>query len=37
MQETLYLLSSTKSAARLAEGIRDYENGKFVEREPIEE
>ena len=37
MQETLYLLSSPKNAERLFQGIREFEEGKAVERDLIEE
>ena len=36
MQETLYLLSSAKNAERLALGIREFEEGKGVQRDMIE-
>lgn len=37
MQETFYLLQSPKNAARLLEGIEEYEKGKSHERKLIEE
>jgi len=37
MQETFYLLRSPKNAARLLEGIKEYENGQGKERGLIEE
>lgn len=37
MQETLYLLSSSKNAKRLYQGLKEYEEGKAVERDLIEE
>lgn len=36
MQETLYLLSSSKNAKRLYEGLKEYEEGKAVERDLFE-
>ena len=36
-QETLYLLSSSKNAERLYQGLKDYEEGKAIERELIDE
>lgn len=36
MQETLYLLGSTKNSERLARGIEEYEQGKGVKRELID-
>ena len=36
MQETLYLLGSAKNAERLALGIREFEEGKGVQRDLIE-
>ena len=36
MQETVYLLSSPKNAARLAKGIEEFESGKGVKRELID-
>ena len=32
MEETIHLLSSPKNAERLAQGIKEYEEGKGVER-----
>ena len=37
MQETFYLLKSPKNAARLLEGIQEYEQGKTQEKNLIEE
>lgn len=37
MQETLYLLSSSKNAKRLYKGLKEYEQGKDVERKLIDE
>jgi len=37
MQETFYLLRSPKNAARLLEGIKEYESGQGKERGLIEE
>ena len=37
MQETLYLLSSKENAKRLFKGIEEYEEGKGIERDLIEE
>ena len=36
MQETLYLLSSSKNAERLARGIKEYDENKGIRRELIE-
>ena len=36
MQETLYLLGSSKNTQRLAKGIKEYEEGKAINRELIE-
>ncbi len=36
MQETIYLLGSSKNAERLARGIQEYEEGKAVKRDLIE-
>lgn len=36
MQETLYLLSSAKNAARLAQGIQEFEEGKGTARDLVE-
>jgi antitoxin YefM len=36
MEETLYLLSNPRNAERLAEGIREYEEGKGIKRDLIE-
>ena len=33
LNETLYLLSSTKNAERLAKGLEEYEKGKGVSRD----
>jgi antitoxin YefM len=37
MEETMYLLSSSKNAERLARGIEEYKEGKGVERELIDQ
>jgi antitoxin YefM len=37
MEETFYLLKSPKNAARLLQGIEDYEKGLGTERSLIEE
>lgn len=37
LQETLYLLGSSKNAERLARGIAEFEHGKGVARNLIEE
>jgi antitoxin YefM len=37
MEETFYLLKSPKNAARLLQGIEDYEKGSGTERSLIEE
>jgi antitoxin YefM len=37
MQETLYLLSSSENAQRLYQGIKEYEEGKAVDRDLIKE
>lgn len=37
IQETLYLLSSSKNSVRLHRGIKEYEEGKAIDRELIEE
>ena len=37
MEETFYLLKSPKNAARLLQGIQDYEKGSGTERSLIEE
>jgi antitoxin YefM len=37
MEETFYLLKSPKNAARLLQGIEDYEKGSGTERNLIEE
>ena len=36
LQETLFLLSSPKNAERLAKGIKQYEEGKAIERDLLE-
>ena len=36
MEETLYLLNSPRNAERLAEGIREYEEGKGIKRELVD-
>jgi len=36
MQETLYLLGSSKNIRRLTKGIKEYEEGKAIKRELIE-
>ena len=36
MQETLYLLGSSKNAERLFKGIEEYEEGKGVKRELLD-
>ncbi len=36
MEETLYLLSSSKNAERLAQGILEFEQGKGVKKELID-
>lgn len=36
MQETFYLLSSAKNAERLAEGIREFEEGKGLKKELLD-
>ncbi|UII21691.1 type II toxin-antitoxin system Phd/YefM family antitoxin [Fulvivirga ligni] len=37
IQETLYLLSSPKNADRLAKGIEEYEHGKGLKKDLIED
>ena len=36
MQETLYLLGSSKNSDRLSQGLKEYEEGKAVKRDLIE-
>ncbi len=36
MQETLYLLGSSKNANRLAKGIKEFEEGKAIKRALID-
>lgn len=37
MEETFYLLKNPVNASRIQKGLEQYESGKFVERELIEE
>ena len=36
MQETLYLLSNQRNAERLQKGLKEYEEGKGIQRNLIE-